>query len=156
MFKSFDDFIFTLVSLQKLLRLLQENELSLSLGYPSNAVNSPTHWAPFPVYPDGQGPHLYPLALAGGGRSTALNSCITRLTITFTGINVTVTETFLCIPPDMHNPCIQTCCQCWFCHLLRATHTCPPWSQAHMLIVGLQVALAPLSSVTTNDRLNYN
>ena len=22
-----------------------------------------------PVYPDGQGPHLYPLALAGGGRS---------------------------------------------------------------------------------------
>ena len=32
----------------------------------------------------------------------------------------------------------------------------PPWSQAHMLIVGLQVALAPLSSVATNDRLNYN
>ena len=32
----------------------------------------------------------------------------------------------------------------------------PPWLQAHMLIVGPQVALAPLSSVATNDRLNYN
>ena len=32
----------------------------------------------------------------------------------------------------------------------------PPWLQAHMLIVGFHVALAPLSSVATNDMLNYN
>ena len=39
---------------------------------------------------------------------------------------------FLCILPDMHIPCIQTCCQSWLCHPLLALridhhvgkHTC--------------------------------
>ena len=43
--------------------------------------------------------------------------------------------------------------------ILSPSSGCPHWPpcwQAHMLIVGLQVALAPLSSVATNDKLNCN
>ena len=35
-------------------------------------MHLPAHCAPFPVKPVGQGPHVYPLTLAGAGRSVQL------------------------------------------------------------------------------------
>ena len=83
----------------------------------------------------------------------ALHTCVARLTIHLTGVNITFTK-------SSRVPSL-TCAG----HVNKFTvsvdgvsffwrHHCPPCSQAHMVIMGFQVRLAPLSSVATNDKLN--
>ena len=112
----------------------------------------PLHLMPFPEYPDGQGPQVNPVVLAGGGLSVQL----TPLKHGFP-LKVQASMSFsqnLPVYPAAH-------VQPWTMNLLSlfnlspscgATHW-PSFLQAHILMVGVEIAEALNSSFATNVSL---